>query len=284
GRYVIDKPLGKGGMGSIFLAHDTRVNNKPVVIKQMLPNFSTDAERIEAEQSFQEEMKTLADMSHPNIPNITDYFTEAGFNFIVQEYVPGDDLQKKLDAAGGKGLPEKQVLAWASQVLSVLDYLENLDPQIIHRDIKPANIVVDPNGRVRVVDFGVASHKFRVGTPNASKNRVSTAMGTPGYAPEEQFKGQETPLSDLYALGATMHHLLTGRNPQGVEPLFVYPPVRQLTPNVSEATAHIVAKALQRDPHKRYQRARDMKAEVDALLQSKGALSTARGKAIALVA
>lgn len=284
GRYVIDRALGKGGMGSIFLARDTRVNNKPVVIKQMLPNYSTEEERIEAEQAFQDEMKTLADMSHPNIPAITDYFTQAGFNFIVQEYVPGEDLQKKLDAVGGKGLPEKQVLSWTSQVLAVLEYLEHLDPQIIHRDIKPANIVVDAaSGRVRVVDFGVASHKFRVNTPSAGQNRVSTAMGTPGYAPEEQFKGLETPLSDLYALGATMHQLLTGRNPQGVQPYFTYPPVRQLNPQISEATARIAARALQNDSSRRYQHARDMKAEVDAILQPRGALSTARGKATALL-
>ena len=283
GRYLIDRALGKGGMGSIFLAHDTRVNNKPVVIKQMLPNFSTEAERLEAEQAFQEEMNTLADMSHPNIPAITDYFSESGFNFIVQEYIPGDDLQKKLDALNGKGFPEKQVLAWTTQVLSVLQYLEELDPQIIHRDIKPANIVVEPTGRVRVVDFGVASHKFRVGTPASGTQRASTAMGTPGYAPKEQFLGQETARSDIYALGATMHQLLTGRNPQGVEPLFVYPPVRQLVPNISEPTARIVTKALQNDPAKRYQTAAQMKADVDTILQPKGALSTVRGKATALL-
>ncbi|MGH2411329.1 MAG: serine/threonine-protein kinase, partial [Chloroflexota bacterium] len=140
GRYAVDRALGKGGMGSIYLAHDTRVNNKPVVIKQMLPTYTTDAERIEAESAFQEEMKTLSQMSHPNIPTISDFFTQAGSHFIVQEFVSGEDLQKKLDAAGGKGLPEKLVLGWASQVLSVLAYLADLDPQVIHRDIKPANI------------------------------------------------------------------------------------------------------------------------------------------------
>ena len=128
GRYVIDRPLGKGGMGSIFLAHDTRVNNKPVVIKQMLPNFSTEAGAPRGRRGLLEEMKTLAAMSHPNIPAISDFFTQNGYHFIVQEYMHGEDLQKKLDAAGGKGLPEKQVLGWTSQVLSVLDYLESLDP------------------------------------------------------------------------------------------------------------------------------------------------------------
>ena len=217
-------------MGSIFLAHDTHVNNKPVVIKQMLPNFSTPQERVEAQASFLQEMKTLAAMSHPNIPTISDFFTQNNYDFIVQEYISGEDLQKKLDAAGGRGLPEKQVLGWVSQVLSVLVYLESLDPQVIHRDIKPANIVVDTNNRVRVVDFGVASHKFRVGSPVSGVNKTSTAMGTPGYAPREQFEAKESTRSDLYALGATMHQLLTGRNPQGVEPLFSYPPIKQLNP------------------------------------------------------
>jgi ABC-type branched-subunit amino acid transport system substrate-binding protein/tRNA A-37 threonylcarbamoyl transferase component Bud32 len=282
-RYVIDKSLGKGGMGSIFLAHDTRVNNKPVVIKQMLPSFSTNQERVEAEASFLEEMKTLAAMSHPNIPTISDFFTQNTYAFIVQEFISGEDLQKKLDAAGGKGLPEKQVLGWVSQVLSVLVYLEGLDPQLIHRDIKPANIIVDTGGRVHLVDFGVASHKFRVGAPAAGVNKTSTAMGTPGYAPREQFLAQETTRSDLYALGATMHQLLTGRNPQGVEPLFSYPPIKQLNPQVSDATIRIVEKALQNDLARRYQSAAKMKADVDLLLAPRGLLSSARSKIAALV-
>src|SRR5262249_49535890 len=104
GRYVIDKALGKGGMGSIFLAHDTRLDDKQVVIKEMLHNFSTDAERIEAEEAFKGERKTLSALRHPNIPQITDFPTESDRFFIVQDYVDGEDLQKKLDAAGGKGL------------------------------------------------------------------------------------------------------------------------------------------------------------------------------------
>jgi len=248
-------------MGSIFLAKDTRLDDKLVVIKEMLQNFTSEEERIEAEEAFVGERKTLAALRHPNIPQITDFPTESRRFFIVQDYVDGEDLQKKVDAAGGKGLPERQVLQWASEVLSVLDYLENCDPQVIHRDIKPANILVDAAGRVKVVDFGVASHHFRVskkGTPGAT-GQVTAAMGTPGYAPREQFTGNETPQSDVYALGATMHQLLTGRNPQGVEPLFSYPAVRKLNPAVSEVTEQIVTRALQNDPAKRWQHAADMK-------------------------
>lgn len=283
GRYVIEKALGKGGMGSIFLARDTRLDDKQVVIKEMLHDFSSEEERLEAQEAFKGERKTLSALRHPNIPQITDFPTEGDRFFIVQDYVDGEDLQKKVDAAGGKGLPELQVLKWASQVLSVLDYLEHQDPQVVHRDIKPANILVDSAGRVKVVDFGVASHRFRVGSPGASKGTATTAMGTPGYAPREQFTGAETPLSDLYALGATMHQLLTGRNPQGVEPLFSYPPIRQLKPTVSEATARIVSRALQNDPKQRWPSAAAMKAAVDDVLQPKTLLSSTRGKLTAAI-
>ena len=222
-------------------------------------------------------------MRHPNVPQITDFPTESGRFFIVQDYVDGEDLQKKIDALKGKPLAEHDVLRYASQVLSVLDYLEKCDPQVIHRDIKPANILVDSSGRVQVVDFGVASHRFRVGTPKAASASMSAAMGTPGYAPREQFTGNETPQSDLYALGATMHQLLTGRNPQGVEPLFTYPPIQKLNPLVSDATVQIVTKALQNDPAKRWQNAAAMKVAIDALLQPKTFLSTTRSKLVATV-
>jgi ABC-type branched-subunit amino acid transport system substrate-binding protein len=233
-------------------------------------------------------MATLAALSHPNIPQISDFFTESNRHFAVQEYVSGQDLQKAIEAAQvpgepPHGLPEKQVLAWISQVLAVLDYLEAQNPQVIHRDIKPGNIIVDANNRVRVVDFGIASHKFKPGSTRAVGQQLSTALGTPGYAPQEQFTGQETPLSDLYALGATMHHLLTGRDPTKIQPLWQYPPVRVLNPKVSEATERIVARALQNDPKKRYQSAAEMKRDVDHVLNPPGVLNTFRGRAIAVL-
>ncbi len=286
GRYAVDQALGKGGMGSVYLARDTHVNDKRVVIKEMANIYATEEERREAERDFQAEMATLASLSHPNIPQISDFFTESNRHFAVQEYVSGQDLQKTLEGVQApnqrpQGLPEKQVLGWTSQILGVLDYLEGQNPQVIHRDIKPANIIVDANNRVRVVDFGIASHKYRPGTQQAAA-QLSTALGTPGYAPREQFGGQETTLSDLYALGATMHHLLTGRDPTKATPLFAYPPMRTLNSRVSEASERIVATAVQDDPAKRYQSAAEMKKAVDRVLNPPGMLSTGRGRAIAV--
>ncbi len=288
-RYVVDKPLGSGGMGSVFLAHDTHVNGKPVVIKEMANVYATEAERREAEAGFQAEMATLAALSHPSIPGISDYFTESNRHFAVQEYVGGADLQKAIEAAQVPGEPphgllEKSVLSWASQALVALEYLETQNPQIIHRDVKPGNIIVDAANRVRLVDFGIASHKYRPGSTRAVGAQVSTALGTPGYAPKEQFTGQETSLSDLYALGATMHHLLTGRDPTKVQPLWQYPPVRTLNPKVSEAAERIVARATQADPARRYGSATEMKRAVDRVLTPPGALATVRGRAVALLA
>jgi ABC-type branched-subunit amino acid transport system substrate-binding protein len=288
GRYVVDRPLGTGGMGSVFLAHDTHVNNKTVVVKEMAAHYATAEERREAEEAFNAEMATLAALSHPNIPQISDFFTESGRHFAVQEFVGGQDLAKALESTGQppRGLPEKQVLSWISQVLSVLDYLESQTPQVIHRDIKPGNIIVDAANRVKVVDFGIASHKFKAGTAPGAAPQVSTALGTPGYAPREQFTGQETPLSDLYALGATTHQLLTGVDPTKVadqKDLWKYAPVRTLNPKVSEATERIVARAVQNDPKKRYQSAAAMKRDVDRVLTPPKAFTTARSRATALL-
>jgi serine/threonine protein kinase len=164
-----------------------------------------------------------------------------------------------------------------------LNYLEGQNPQVIHRDIKPGNIIITALGRVYLVDFGIAIHKAKPGATGAGGQPTWEHLGTPGYSPPEQFQGQETPLADLYALGATMHHLLTGRDPTKMQPLFHYPPVRVLSPRVLEATSRIVAKALQNDPSRRYQSAAEMKRDVDRVLHPAGLLGTVRGRAIAVL-
>jgi eukaryotic-like serine/threonine-protein kinase len=268
GRYVVRSVLGKRERA--HLAHDTRVN-RLVVIKHSPPDsMSDDAERAEANLLVQGEMQALASVSHPSVPAIVDSFTEDRYHFMVQVHVNGEDFQRKQKAQGGAGFPERQVLTWMSPVLGTLAYLADLHPQIIHRDIQPSNILVDSNNHVWVVDFGVASRKFRAGTPGAIQQIPSTAMGTPGYAPLEQFMARETTLTDLYALDATMHQLLTGRNPQCVEPLFQYPPISTLTRSVSNATIRVVEKAVQNDPAKRYQSAVAMQADVDQILKASG--------------
>jgi len=288
GRYLIDRALGGGGMGSVYLARDTRVSNKPVVVKEMLDSFATEEERREAQAEFQAEAATMAALNFANIPSITDFFTEGRRNFLVQDFVAGQDLQKMLDSASGKPLSEKRVMPWISQVLGALEYMAAQDPQVVHRDIKPANILVDPANQAWLVDFGVASQHFHPGSTGALRagQQQSTPLGTPGYAPPEQFSGHETVLSDIFALGATMHHLLTGRDPrQFTDPqqLWVYPPARQLNPHLSERAARIITRATQKEAAKRYASATAMKKEVDLIVHPPGAFSTKRGKAAALL-
>jgi serine/threonine protein kinase len=265
GRYVARAEVKTRGMSRMREALDTHLNRVVLIKHPSRDSALSDADRAEAVQSFACEMRTLASLHHPAIPALFDSFLEGGHQFFVQELITGEDLQKKCDATGGKGLPERQVLHWISQVLSVLAYLESLDPQVIHRDIKPANIVVDAQNRVMVVDFSIVLLRAHTGVPARS-----TAMGTPGYAPREQFEGKETTLSDIYALGATMHQLLTGRNPQGVEPLFHYPPIKALNKQVSKPTIDMVEKALRNDPARRYQSASEMKVELDRVLLASG--------------
>ncbi len=202
-----------------------------------------------------QEYATLAALNHPQVPSALDLFRESGEPVLVLACVDGEDLERKLASTDGTGQPERDVLGWASQVLGVLEYLEQQEPQVVHRDLQPSNILVDRLGRVTVLDFSVATH--------GARSARSVSMGAPGYAPREQFMGEETTRSGLYALGVTMHHLLTGRNPYGEEPLFVYPPIATLNCRVSRATARLVARALENDPERRWQRAAELRAAVE---------------------
>ncbi len=248
GRYRINKVLGQGGMGRVYLANDTRLANRPVAAKEMV--LGDGIQEKKAIEDFNREAKVLASLSHPSIPQVIDFFVERGRHYLVMEYVAGADLQHRLDKLGPNGkLPENQVLVWSRQILDVLHFLHSQKPPLIYRDLKPGNIMIDKQERAMLIDFGIA--RF---LPPGGRG---TQIGSVGYAPPEQYLGKLEPRSDLYALAATMHHLLTGRDPQ-LEPPFSFPPVRQLAPMVSAMTENVIMRALSQEIEKRPGSAREM--------------------------
>ncbi|HYX48778.1 MAG TPA: protein kinase [Ktedonobacteraceae bacterium] len=261
GRYVITKALGEGGMGTALLATDKRTDNKLVVIKELVSDNSDPAKYQEDVRNFKREVATLAHLDHPLISYVTDSFEENSRYFMVQKYIEGENLEERMDRTN-QPMKERDVLGIASEMLDILDYLAQQTPPIVHRDIKPANIIIGAKDkRAHLVDFGIA----RADEAKNIKRKQTSALGTPGYAPPEQYQGNADPRSDLYALGATMHHLLTNRDPRNYAP-FSYPPVRTLNPQISTETENLVSKAVNNDSSQRYQSAMAMKNDVDSIL------------------
>ncbi|HLQ11181.1 MAG TPA: serine/threonine-protein kinase, partial [Ktedonobacteraceae bacterium] len=270
GRYIVKKVLGQGGMGAALLATDKRVNNKAVVIKELVSDSSDPTKIKEDERNFKQEMMTLATLHHPLIPAVTDSFDENLRYFMVQDYVEGENLEERMERTK-QPMKEREALGYASQVLDVLEYLARRTPPIVHRDIKPANIIIDEEDkRAHLVDFGIA----RADVAKNARRKQTSALGTPGYAPPEQYQGNADPRSDLYALGATLHHLLTNRDPRDYPP-FSYPPARTVNPQLSPEVEQLLAKATNNDVLQRYQSAVTMKRDVDAILYKRFGVSGA---------
>jgi serine/threonine protein kinase/ABC-type branched-subunit amino acid transport system substrate-binding protein len=264
GRYIIREILGQGGMGAALLAIDNRLDGKLVVIKELLPE-SIDPTRFQDDvRNFKREVAILAHIDHPLIPNVTDHFQEGTRYFMVQEYVDGENLEHLLERTK-QSMPEREALICAAEVLDVLDYLAVQTPPVVHRDIKPANIIIGARDkRAHLVDFGIARAEV---VRNAQRKQTS-ALGTPGYAPPEQYQGNADPRSDLYALGATLHHVLTMRDPRDYPP-FTYPPVRVLNAKLSPEVERVVTRALNNDIDQRYQSAEEMKQDVEEILRQR---------------
>jgi eukaryotic-like serine/threonine-protein kinase len=268
GRYIIKKVLGQGGMGAALLATDVRLDGKSVVIKELLSDTTDPTQLAEDVRNFTREVSTLAHIDHPLVPNVTDHFQEGTRYFMVQEYVDGENLETHLDNTN-QPIPEREALICASEILDILDYLAQQKPPIVHRDIKPANIIIGAKDRrAHLVDFGIARADE---TRNAQRKQTS-ALGTPGYAPPEQYQGNADPRSDLYALAATLHHLLTKRDPRNYPP-FTYPPVRTLNAQLSPDIEMILTKALNNDINQRFQNVIEMKLEIDHILQQRFGIS-----------
>jgi serine/threonine-protein kinase len=233
-RYEIVRLLGGGGMGMVYLAHDERLSKRPCAIKEMVDHFIDPQQRIEANQYFAQEADTLAQLKHPAIPAISDRFDDQNRHYLVMEYVAGRNLEEELAARGGP-LPEGLVIDVARQVSEVLGYLHGLNPPLIYRDMKPSNVMLTAAGRAVLVDFGIA-RLFKA-------QRKGTMIGTLGFAPPEQYQGIADPRSDIYSLGATLHYVLTGRDPEKFPP-FSFPPVRELRPEASRNLAGAIDRAL----------------------------------------
>ena len=265
GRYRILGILGFGGMSAVYKAQDMRFPKvvRLCVVKEML-NTATDPQvRAMIERNFEREANILATLSHPGIVQIFDYFSENNRSYLVEEYVDGNDLEAVLSETEGF-LPESQVISWATQVCEVLSYLHGHEPRpIIFRDIKPSNIMLDSHKRIRMVDFGIARH-FRSG-------QKGTMVGTEGYSPPEQYRGIAEPRVDIYALGATMHHLLSKQDPR-LEPPFSFHerPIHKTNPIVSHELAATIDRALEYDINKRYGSAEELQRALLSLSSARG--------------
>ena len=266
-RYEIMRILGLGGMGSVYLARDlnfTKVE-RLCAIKEMISSTPDPAVRKMALSNFEREANTLASINHPAIVKIYDYFSEGNRSYLVMEYVEGQNLEQIInDLDTHAFLDEARVLRWGIQICDILTFLHEHRTPIVYRDLKPPNLILrvgsDPEQLV-LIDFGIAK-AFQEG-------QKGTMMGTEGYSPPEQYRGIASPQGDVYALGATLHHILTKRDPK-LEPPFTFheAPLRQFNPGISEQTEHVVMKALNYEMKERYASAAQMKAALQHALKS----------------
>lgn len=259
-RYKIIGILGGGGQGAVYQARDLNFPDakRLVAIKEMHVQGSDAGQRASTVKTFQREANILATLSHPAIPKIYDSFEQNDRVYLVMEYINGSDLEALLSKT--KTLPMKKILEWAIDLCDVLHYLHSHQPEtIIFRDMKPANVMIDSLGKVRLIDFGIAK-VFESG-------KKHTMIGTEGYSAPEQYKGNVTPLSDIYSLGATLHHVITRKDPR-LEPPFSFSerPIEKLNEEAPDGLITVIEKALEFEPPNRYQSCSDMKDALEQML------------------
>jgi serine/threonine protein kinase len=231
-------------MGAVYLAANTRAFNRPCVVKEVIEYYDryNAAEREKAMQRFESEARTLALLKNPGIPDIYAYFTEGGRNYLVMEYIEGHDLSEGLGDKPASGtlskpvLPVEDLVRYATQICDVLIYLGQRQPPVIHNDIKPGNIILDESsGRAMLVDFGTAQSRYARPASDRLGHWRARAFGTAGYAAPELYEGKAEPRSDVYALAATVYHLLTRDDPRAHP--FQFPNLDKVDEPLREALA-----------------------------------------------
>jgi ankyrin repeat protein/tRNA A-37 threonylcarbamoyl transferase component Bud32 len=248
GRYEVLVTIKAGSMGCVYKARDTRLDTI-VAVKKMLPSFTTPEELRYAQERFRQEARLLSQLHHRGLPKVTDFFiagdAETGIpaHFLVMTFLEGKDLEASMAERAEKVFPVQDVLDYMKQILEIFTYLHSQTPPIIYRDLTPRNIIL-ANGELFIVDFGIARPMLA--------NQKGTAIGTPGYASPEQYKGFADPRSDIYSFGALIHYLLTGANPEdSSKPLFTFAPPRSLNPLVPEYLDRLVMSMVDIIPEKR---------------------------------
>ncbi len=234
GRYQIERFLAGGGMGVVYIAQDQRLTDRRVAIKEIFDRFTNPEERAQAIEYFHREADTLAQLAHSAIPAIFDRFGEGNCHYLVMDFIEGKNLEEEVAAQAGQ-LPESRVIEIGRELCDVLTYLHSFSPPVIYRDMKPGNVIIRPDGRIVLIDFGIA----RLFSPQGK----ATLIGTPGFAPPEQYSGKVDGRSDIYSLAATLHYILTGRDPEK-HPPFSCPPVLSVKPDAAPFLAQAIDQAL----------------------------------------
>lgn len=245
GKYEILKEIGRGGMSIVYLAMDKRLN-KQWAVKEIRKKGSGKNDEIVV-NSLLAEANLMKKLDHPALPRIVDIIDNGVTIYVVMDYIEGESLDKILNEYGAQ--PEERVVGWAKQLSDALSYLHSQKPPIIYRDMKPANVMLKPEGNIKIIDFGIAREYKEQNLAD------TTVLGTKGYAPPEQYSGQTDARSDIFALGMTMHHLLTGVDPRSGES---YAPVRQWNPELSEGIEIIIDRCVEPAAENRYQSCSDL--------------------------
>ncbi len=267
GRYEIVRRIGGGGMGAVYLAKDRNLGEAPRAVKEMIESHIDDAQHEKAIADFKRESLLLTELEHPSIPTVYDYFYDDPSErfYLVMKFIPGSDLSSRLRNAPGGFIDELTVTEWGIQVADVLHYLHTRPQAIIYRDLKPANLMIDSNSnRIMLIDFGIARWVNK-------KEKGVTAVGTMGYAPPELFSGQADARVDIYSLGATMFHLLTGSDPQD-NPLLIFdftknPRPRQINPALSSEMERLLIRAVEYKPEHRFQTGAELRETLASHLE-----------------